>query len=491
MDIFYLGLLRKKIALYIEAQLGAELEQVILVLTIASAIPFSFLNYCIHNRYLRLVYSLLVGLILQYSIYGKNILHTIIATIITYFFVYFFGRKLSPFYLLIGTLAHLSYLNIYRMIVNYGDWAIDDISTIYMITMAKFSAFGFSYDDGKIDPKNIKSQHHKLYRIVKMPTLFEYASYIYFYPTSVVGPFIEFNDFINFINEKDCYENLFSKIKYIFKEGFKKLFLGLFFIGFFSTIGGWFPMTAVGKPEFRINYPEWWKRILFMYMAGPGVRSKYYIGWLISYSSLIFSGLAYGEIKKDGKIIQNVEKGSYGSIIYNEFGIHPKLKMVYWNYQIHQWLKYNIYTRLLNPLKNNKPLAQFITYIFSSMWHGFYPNYYINFTLIYLVEQESLFLDEFDFYKFVYNHSFLWPIISLKTTLFNNSVGSFFYCLDSGSVKQILTNYYGFPANVAIGFYIFTIMYRIIFKRKKKTGEKPKKELEEVKNVKEKLKKNE
>jgi lysophospholipid acyltransferase len=486
MDIFYLGFLRKQIALFIESKLGAPIEQIILVTTIASAIPFSFINYLIHNRNARLLYSLLIGLILQYSIYGINTLHTIFSTFTSYFFVYFFGRKISPFYLLIGLMIHLSYLNIKRMIEDYGGWAIDDISTIYMIMLTKYIAFAFCYNDGKTDPKNIKSEHHRIHRIEKFPNFFEYASYIYFYPTAVVGPFIEFVDFINFIDEKECYTNLKTKINYIFKEGLNKLLLALFFIGFYSTIGAWFPMTAVGKPQFRIDYPEWWQRILFMFIAGPGVRAKYYIGWLLSYSSLIFSGLAYGEIKKDGKIIQNVEKGSYGSIIYNEFGLHPKLKMVHWNRQIHQWLKYYIYTRLLTPLKNNKPLAQFVTYIFSSMWHGFYPTYYINFILIYFIEQGSLFLDEFGFYKFVDEHSFLWPIISLKTSLFNDSVGSFFYCLDSGSIKEILTNYYGYPANASIGFYIFSIMYRIIFMRKKKIkGENLKKGIEaEKKNKK-------
>ena len=267
MDIFYLGFLRKQIALFIESKLGAPIEQIILVTTIASAIPFSFINYLIHNRNARLMYSLLIGLILQYSIYGINTLHTIFSTFTSYFFVYFFGRKLSPFYLLIGLMIHLSYLNIKRMIEDYGGWAIDDISTIYMIMLTKYIAFAFCYNDGKTDPKNIKSEHHRIHRIEKIPNFFEYASYIYFYPTAVVGPFIEFVDFINFIDEKECYTNLKTKINYIFKEGLNKLLLALFFIGFYSTIGAWFPMTAVGKPQFRIDYPEWWQRILFMFIA--------------------------------------------------------------------------------------------------------------------------------------------------------------------------------------------------------------------------------
>ena len=483
MDIFHLGYFRKQFALYLESKLGAPVDQIILVTTISSAIPFSFLNYLIKNKTTRLIYSLLIGLILQYSIYGTNIIHTLFSTITSYLFIYFFGRKNSPFYLLIGTMIHLSYLNIYRMVINYGGWMIDDISTIYMMSLAKYTAFAFAYDDGKKDIKDIKSAYHKRYRIEKRPTFLEFASYIYFYPTSIVGPFIEYMDFINFIEEKDCYKDLKNKIGYIFRQGFQKLLLGFFFMGFYSIVGAKYPMTAIGTSQFRIDYPEWWQRLLYMYVAGPVARSKYYIGWLLSYSSLIFSGMAYGETIKEDKIIPNVDKGSYGSIIFNEFGMDPQLKMVYWNMQIHYWLKYNVYTRLLDPLNNNKALAKFITYVFSSIWHGFYPNYYINFILIFLFEQDSLFLNELGFYKYVDEHKILWPFISLKTTFFNNSVGAFFYCLESGTAKQILINFYGLPANVTIGFYIFVVIFRIFFKKsKKKSIEKGDKEISETIN---------
>ena len=480
MDIFYLGHLRKEFALYLEEKLGASSEQIIIITTIAFQIPFSFLNYLIHDKKSRLIYSLVVGFFLQYSIYGINILHTIISTISTYLFCYYYGRKKSPFYILIGTMIHLSYLNIVRMIEDYGGWAIDDITTIYMMSVSKYSSFAFSYDDGKKELKDIVNEHHRTYRIKNMPTFLEYASYIYFYPTSVVGPYIEFRDFINFIEEKDCYQNLNSKFGYLCLEGLKKLFWAFFFIAFYSIIGTRYPMTAVGNAQFRIDYPLWWQRILYMYIAGPVARSKYYIGWLLSYSSLIFCGMAYGEreVKKEKeekvKIIPNVDKGSYGSIMFNEFGMHPKLKMVYWNMSIHLWLKYNVYTRLITPLNNNKNLAIFITYVFSSIWHGFYPSYYINFFLIFLYEQVSVFVDELGFYKFVDKHKILWPLVSLKTTFINNSVGAFFYCLEAGAAKQILINYYGMPANITITCYIFTIIYRIIFKKKK--DKKPPKE---------------
>ena len=78
-------------------------------------------------------------------------------------------------------MLHLSILNIIRMIVDFGGWAIDDISTIYMVAVAKISSFGFSYSDGDKEPSTIKSSHQRKMIIKEMPSLLEYASYIYFF----------------------------------------------------------------------------------------------------------------------------------------------------------------------------------------------------------------------------------------------------------------------------------------------------------------------
>lgn len=477
-----IGDLRMKIALYLESKLGAPAEQIIIIMTMASVIPFSFLNYVIHNRQARLLYSLIIGFIFHYSIYGIKSIHTIIGTIGSYLYIYFYGRKFSPFYLLIASMAHLSILNIIRMIVDFGGWSIDDISTIYMVEVAKFSSFCFSYSDGAIPPDQIKSTRLREKRIVEMPSLLEYASYIYFYPTTLVGPFIEFKDFINFIEEKDCYKNLTSKMKYILYQGTEKFLIAICFIVFFALYSDKYPMYALGTKEFRQNYPKWWMRLLYSYACGPIGRSKYYIAWALTYSSLIFSGMAYGETVENGQVIPNVEKGSYGSIRYNELGMNPRLKMTYWNMSIHFWLKYNVYVRVLGskgPLGNNKVMASFITFIFSAIWHGFYASYYVSFVLIYLFEQNGEFLNEIGFYKYVDAHMLLWPITTLKTTFFYNMIGSIFYCLEIRTTKEILINFYGLPANAIIIFYIFSLIYRFSFMKKKKKNTDDKEKLKE------------
>ncbi len=468
-----LGNLRDELCKNLEGITGAPSAQICLILTILATIPFCFLNYFIHGKQVRLWYSLILGLIFQYSIYGYNILHTLISSIFLYIFISIFGRKISPFFVLIITIMHLSALNIYRMFVDYGGWTIDDPTTIYMMTVCKFSSLAFSYEDGKKEDKDFKSDHHRKYKIVEKPSLVELFSYIYFYPTALIGPFIEYKDFITFINEEDCYKNLEKNFGYIFISGCKEFVLSFVFMGLYAFIFPKIPMILLGKPEFLEQYPKFWQRIIFAYLCAPAARTKYYSGWTLSQSTLAFSGLAYGEEIKDGKIIRNLDKGHYGSLIFTEFGLNPRFKMNYWNMSVHLWLKYNVYTRVLGgpePFRNNRTLASLITYMFSAFWHGFYPVYYICFSLIYLFEQGNLFLEMLGFYKYVDQRVYLWPFVSFHNNLVMDLIGAIFFNLEYKYFIQLLKNLYGFPLNYVLFLFAISVFYRIrVAGKKRKT----------------------
>jgi lysophospholipid acyltransferase len=92
--------------------------------------------------------------------YSWGIIHIIIATLFTYFFMKFFGRKISAFYVLGFTITHLSFLHIYRMYIDMGGWKID-VSTIYMMSICKFTSIAFCYEDGGKEEQEIKDKYHR------------------------------------------------------------------------------------------------------------------------------------------------------------------------------------------------------------------------------------------------------------------------------------------------------------------------------------------
>ena len=451
---------------------GAPANQIALILTLLSTIPFCYINYFIHGKYLRLIYSLVVGLFFQFSIFKFNFLHIFISGIATYIFIKFFGRKLSAYYVFIGSLLYLSYLHIRRIFVDYGGWTIDDPTTIYMMSICKFSSLAFSYEDGEKDLSTMKNAHHREYRIVEQPTLLEVLSYIYFYPTSLIGPSIEFKDFINFINETDCYSDLKSKMKLFIKKGGFYLLLSFISMFVFSIINNFFPIENVAEEDFGKHSLLY--TFVYLYVCTPGIRARYYSGFIMSYAILIFSGLSYTE-KKDEKtntIIQSFDKGSYGSIKTVEWDINPKNVINEWNKTIHVWLKYNVYTRVINinkkPFKDNKNLAGFLTFIASAFWHGFYITYYITFSLLYFYKTSCEVFEKVGIYDFIERHKVLIPIASVFNSLVFCGTGVIFFNVEWDKVITGIRNVRYYPIITIIILYIISIILNLSIKKEKK-----------------------
>ena len=59
-----------------------------------------------------------------------------------------------------------------------------------------------------------------------------FLSYIYFYPTAIVGPSFDFIDFHNFIYLNNCYSNMNFLSNFLY--GFLNIFIGLFIIGIYG-----------------------------------------------------------------------------------------------------------------------------------------------------------------------------------------------------------------------------------------------------------------
>ena len=184
------------------------------------------------------------------------------------------------------------------MFRTYEGWKIDDPTTIYMMSICKFSSLAFSYEDGEKKEEEFKNKHHKEYRIIEKPNLLEVLSFVYFYPTSIIGPSIEYKDFITFICETDCYSRLNENILYILSNGFLYFFGSFACMGFYAVLANKLPVSRVVEEDFgkhNVLYV-----LAYIYFCIPGVRARYYSGWLLSYSTVIFTGTAYTE-KKDEK----------------------------------------------------------------------------------------------------------------------------------------------------------------------------------------------
>lgn len=87
-------------------------------------------------------------------------MHVVLATLNTYLFIKFLGRKVTPFYVLIFNVIHLSSIHIKNMLHSYGKWKLG-VESIYMMSICKFSSIAFNYEDGAKDESEIKSSYHR------------------------------------------------------------------------------------------------------------------------------------------------------------------------------------------------------------------------------------------------------------------------------------------------------------------------------------------
>ena len=268
-----------------------NIDQLRIMVCLIMTIVLSFFFPLLKNRNLRIFYSLSMGLLLQYIMYGIAMLNLTLCTIIVYAMVNFLPKKKIGIYVTVFTLVYLSILHLARMISDYGTWSMD-VSTVFMMTISKFGAFAYSYSDNELEIKNL-SERRKQYVINKINFL-DYVTYIYFLPSCLIGPFFEYNDFIDFINQEKDYKNIPSSVK----PSLLKLLQGILFgVVYFSLKKYGDVNYIMDEIDNSLTFPLISFFLIFIH------KYKYYIGFCFSDSAMIASGISY-EGKTTDKIPQ-------------------------------------------------------------------------------------------------------------------------------------------------------------------------------------------
>jgi lysophospholipid acyltransferase len=313
--------------------------------------------------------------------------------------------------------------------------------------------------------------------VIEKPTLLEIFSYIFYFPTSIIGPSFEFSDFINFIYKRNEYLQIpkMRCIKAAMKVLLTTIVCMISYLVFKNKLD-FFWVTSDEFAEKNLMY----KFIYYMVSSALVIRAKYYSGFKLMESSVIFCGLSYNKKKIELKE-SNSEKTKEEYIddfskiesirIYNfECEINPNEKVNYWNRTVHYWLKYQVFFRLINLehkfFNKNFALASLIVFLISAVWHGFYPGYYLFFIQLYFIQQIAKMLEEkLDFFKKVKQSNLLVQIICNLISIFViGSLGFAFCVLDVYKAIKFYKAFYFIPNLFVLLMYV----YLKFFLRKKK-----------------------
>lgn len=312
-----------------------------------------------------------------------------------------------------------------------------------------------------------------------LPSLLETFSYIFYFPSCIIGPSFEFIDFIRYIRKEKEYKNI--PIKRCMKKGFNEFLIALFWTLSFVLLHEKLNPFWASSDEFAEK--SYIFKILYVTFSIPlTVRAKYYIAFKISESSIIFSGLGYNLVevvgdknsdekktdflKEDFYKITNVEIKKY------EFDLNPNHKINSWNKSVTNWLKYHLFFRLLNmdnKFLKNFSIATLITFLFSASWHGFFPGYYLTFVQVFLIQQISKILEsKYDFFNRLENGNLIvkWIYIFFMSFCFSYFCFSFIALNFTDSFK-FYKSFYFIPNISLIIFVLF-----IVFSQRKKNKNK-------------------
>ena len=109
------------------------------------------MHYCLHGTFLRHIYNIVLGILLQLYLYGlTGIFHVVLMTVVAYAMMLFMPRQSQAFYVMLWVLFYLSCLHFDQMINRFGSYDMD-ITSYSMLQVCKLSALAYCYKDGGTD----------------------------------------------------------------------------------------------------------------------------------------------------------------------------------------------------------------------------------------------------------------------------------------------------------------------------------------------------
>lgn len=306
-----------------------------------------------------------VGVAILVFLFDWSALHCLFTSAVTYFVCKFYPQRAQKIVFLFA-MTHLSLYHIYRAYVDYLGWGID-VSIVQMVLVQKLTAFAKSVDERYT--KNVADNKHSE---VIVPSPLEFFGYTHFYSLLLAGSFLEFEDYIVCLSDKD---NHTQKGAFNWSIPIKRALFGVS-LGVVNLIGShYFPFEKVASREYMDEYSLVHK-VLYLYVACVQTRCKYYAAWLISEAGAIANGFGFSGFDESGQ--PKWDRLSNLDVLGIEAGTEMKHLVNNWNKRTVYWLKICVFT----PVKKQTGktvLAVLLTYSTSAFWHGFYPGYYVFF----------------------------------------------------------------------------------------------------------------
>ncbi|KAF8875343.1 MBOAT, membrane-bound O-acyltransferase family-domain-containing protein [Gymnopilus junonius] len=248
------------------------------------------------------------------------------------------------------------FVHVIRVIYGFSYETIEVTGPQMVLTM-KLTTFAWNVYDGRRKAEDLdKWQMAK--RIVEYPSLLEFLGYSFYFPGILVGPYLDYSEYTDLINET-------------------MMVLGLLYLGAFVVFGG--------KWNYSVSLQDWfvhmplWKRIGLYQLVGPIERAKYYAIWTLTEGASILTGLGFTGITPSGQPLW--DGAANVKVLTIEFPENFKVLLDSWNMKTNIWLRECVYKRVTPKGKKPGNMSSMITFFTSAFWHGIASGYYLTFLM--------------------------------------------------------------------------------------------------------------
>ncbi|EPS41199.1 hypothetical protein H072_4885 [Dactylellina haptotyla CBS 200.50] len=313
-----------------------------------------------------------------------------ISSVGAYLIAAFIKGPLMPWVGFVFIMGHMSISHITRQ--KRGDDSVVDITGVQMVLL---TAFCWNVWDGKF-PESELTPLQQDRAIREMPSLLDYAGYVLFFPSVMVGPAFDFNEYKKWLDttmfDVEIYDRkgVVRKKRRIPRSGrmaTRKAIIGLLWIGAYVKASSMFTVEfALGDDFLKFGIL---RRIWYLYWLMLGTRFKYYGIWTLTEGACILAGLGYNGLDEKKRIrwdrVNNIDAWQL------ETAQNSRALLESWNKNTNKWLRNYVYLRVTP--KGRKPgfRSSMATFVTSAFWHGFYPGYYLAFVTASLVQTVAKF----------------------------------------------------------------------------------------------------
>ncbi|KAF8627569.1 hypothetical protein AX15_004361 [Amanita polypyramis BW_CC] len=364
--------------------LGASVDQIKLIFCLLVAYPLGsvFIRVPSSKPALRHLFSIVIAVFFFSTLRLYGAFFQLLGSIMgTYFIAKYDRSARMPWVVFAFVMGHLTINHIIRAIYGFG-YETMDITGPQMVLTMKLTTFAWNVWDGRRLTEDLdKWQLSK--RIADFPSLLAFLGYAFYFPGILVGPYLDYQEYNDLVGEtvfRKLEKDDKAKASRLIPNGrkrvaYRKMFIGLIFLGIFVVFGGSHNFSTALTPWFA-SLPLL-HRIAAFQIYGTLERSKYYAIWTLTEGASIVTGLGFTGFGSDGE--STWDGAANVRVTQIEFAPNFKVLLDSWNMKTNIWLRECVYKRVTPKGKKPGNMSSMITFFTSAFWHGIAPGYYLTF----------------------------------------------------------------------------------------------------------------